>query len=244
MSGEFHINGKRFCAATDLAGEFPYTYNDIVALAQSGSITATQMEQQWFVNVESLVAYMDSCSVEKEVRAQLQATSLQQTELVRDVVLRRRETYLRRANRIKTRALFMATALCCLGFLVGGIIYTAPDQQALFATITQINNVLPGQLVGLVSGTGDESRSVTENDITAPVVTSLYSGEQTGILLLPQGVATSTQVEQLFSDRVQLTQLPSGRSVVTQVNAMGEMVGPSIPYVVVPVNTVTTTSDR
>jgi excisionase family DNA binding protein len=243
MLSFIEIDGKKYHGVSQVATEVGYSRDYISKLARDKKIIASQVGRQWYVDLESLKAYIDQITLESKNRQQQLS---EERRLERLAAARRR----REAARRKVVKNFSRAALH--GMVVSALVFGVGFGYVLSGAIDTHNKLAAGESVSpllaqLATALQKFPIAIDTEVVPAPPQVAVQFAEtgmslatldtaSNGVLLLPhQNGATSTDPTELFSDKVEIVTDESGQTYVARVKEDGEVKG-RIPYVVVPVN--------
>jgi len=199
MESEFLIGNRKLLPLKKAAEKVSYSRDYVARLAREGKIAALQVNRQWYIDPESLQNFFEVAQFELRARAdytsELRRGELEAIELWQhdQLALERRRRLV--PQRVVVQTVFMLTLSVCAGFLVYSSVALATPQQ-LEALLGQLlhTETAPAPVVGPPG----YSWGVVGNVLIQDEVINLDNG----IVLLPGMGATTTTVEEFFSDPV------------------------------------------
>lgn len=237
MVSSLEINGTELQPIRAAAERTGYSRDYITRLAREEKIVASQIDRQWFVDVDSLQKYAETVADEQALRKQ----QLSEERRLERLAIEKKSTDTqkvksslpRKSLPLSSQALALGVLFIGLGF--GFLLNQMPMMSSGFST-----QVASAPLLQSLQGhspllVGDQEVSISGVNFSHESVgLSTMEGASNGILLLPQGSSSSTNPTELFSDDVKVMVDESGNEYVARVNEQGQVVE-KIPFVVVPV---------
>lgn len=244
MDSALEIDGKKLHSIRDAAQSVSYSRDYVTRLAREGKIVATNVGRQWFVDLESLMRYVEQSAVEQLVRKKQLSEERKQEKLSAELKDRQISNHNERTRFLKVRALVVTFFVLSSGLLAGFVAYeTVFDPNAFLSFGIEVNNASkkPPLTANTFATLGDTSTEVMQAELTPKVDEALQTkvihslGDiENGILLLPEGESSVTP-EDVFSDTVLVKDLPDGGQAVVRLDAEGNEVGNKMPFAVIPV---------
>ncbi|MBP9836903.1 MAG: helix-turn-helix domain-containing protein [Candidatus Pacebacteria bacterium] len=242
MSTYIEINGKALIPLKEAAKKIAYSRDYLAKLARDQKIVATQVGRQWFVDMISLQAFLDEATLEQEVRNQ-HLREERRRELLAKKNLEKLAIDIASAQIASpAKSFLVATMVLFLGLFTGvmlnssnGLIASLGDK---FPSSTFMAQVINENVVT----TADEKELTLFTEINEyPLfvdeaeVDSMKSFEN-GIILFTEGeeIKNKEQIQNLFSDNVQVELSEHGQGVVTYVGKEGEI--SQFPFITIPEN--------
>lgn len=202
------ISGKE---AAKKAG---YSADYIARLAREQKIVGTQIDRQWFIDVESLRHFLNSAKIEKEARKR----KLQE-ERVKERALREERVagdtdITSKAHKASLETIIASGVVAVVAVLIG------TSAVSLYSSLLGPSNNVAQVNIQNVATQGNTLSDAIQpifTEVTAPVASSTY-GE--GVLLLSPDTSTATveKVQGMFSDPVEVTLVDgtTGRVIVEE----------------------------
>lgn len=241
MTGVLEIDGKFLHPIKEAAGAVSYSRDYITRLAREGKIVASYIGRQWFVDVDSLKHYIETAVIEQEVRKKQLSAERKLERQLRGSAEAQRRQHLKKAESLHTRAVVAASFVLGFGLLSGVATHqliTSSESSGLQVASTQTSQVSQSSMESVIIN--DDTNFIPLSNDSDQLVNASLTQElrpmgdvQNGIILLPSG-STAT-VTELFSDKVVVREMPDGTEGVVRVDAAGNVVGNTMPFVVVPV---------
>lgn len=240
MSNALQINGRTLHSIKDAVEVVSYSRDYITRLAREEKIVAALIGRQWFVDIDSLKSYTEVSAMEQELRKKLLSEERKKERQLREAADRQNTLHIKKEKASHYGAAVAACLILGLGLLGGWAadFLISPQQKSSPVNTFNLAQVNRTQVTDVVSANQVPTIAQVETAPAQPVFSNPevqpLEGIENGILLLPQ--ATSSEVSDLFSDRVVIKQLPSGEQVAVRVDKDGKEYGNPIPFVEVPVN--------
>lgn len=241
MTSTLEIDGKNLYPIKDAASLVSYSRDYITRLAREKKITATYVGRQWFVDLDSLKNYVDTSTLENEIRKKQLSAERKNEGQLRKVVEQQRTLHLKKAKSLHTRAAVTASLVLMFGLMTGlathqSISNSNVSQPQVANTYdTQINQLpdpVPEVIVEPVITKKDEDETGSVEYLHTQEIRPI-GDIRNGVLLFPDG--NDTNLENMLSDKVIIKDLPDGTKIVVRVDAAGREVGNAMPFIVVPV---------
>lgn len=241
MSPALEIDGKSLYPIKDAAKLVSYSRDYITRLAREKKITAAHVGRQWFVDLDSLKSYVETSTLENEIRKKQLSAERKHEGQIRKVVEQQRTLHLNKAKSVHTRAVVTASLVLMFGLVTGlttnQLISNSNVAQPQVANtydaqINQLPNPVPEVTVDTsVTITDEVEKSLIEYQNTQEI--KPIGDIRNGVLLFPDG--GNTNLESMLSDKVVIKDLPDGTKEVVRVDVAGREVGNAVPFVVVPI---------
>ena len=257
MAAGIEINGVSLIPIKEAAVAVSYSRDYVSRLAREGKIVASQIGRQWFVDLDSLMAFSKIAEVHDEARKQALRTE-RKSELKTNEALNGLESFtLAKVRGHHFDAVGVSLATLCLGFVVGISLYSASQfsTSPVFAFATYWSSLSDSLLPettnypALVS----ESLATIDEPKETLLLTSLFERPvffteqdtrrleaKDGVLVFAQGeLASAAEVETLFSDDVTITFTADNSGVIKYEQTSGRVVEypfVSVPDLVAPIN--------
>ncbi|MEN9920691.1 MAG: hypothetical protein RL538_584 [Candidatus Parcubacteria bacterium] len=235
MSSTLQINGKELQNIRVAAERTGYSRDYITRLAREERVVASQVNRQWFVDLDSLVSYAATVASEQKVRQVKLSEERKQERLEKERTQKKGRGKLRPVKLHSLKTQVLATSVLMIGLGVGVGLSQLP---VLSSTETQVASA-PLVSQGVVAGdvppaavSGETISGVPFSHESVGVAT--LEGVDQGILLLPQDEAGVADPSLLFSDEVKVMTDDDGAKYIARVDEHGKVVE-MIPFVVVPV---------
>ena len=245
MSSALKINGRTLHPIKEAVEVVSYSRDYVTRLAREEKIVASLVGRQWFIDLDSLKQYTEVSAMEQELRKKQLSEQRVKERQMRDAAEKQNTLHLKKAQATKHHAVLVASLVLGFGLLTGWATHflLSPIQintPSVTSNLAQVNTGKTTEVVkaSTVSANSQSGGGLATSTFSRRTVEQM-SDVQNGILLLPQ--ATSSEVEDLFSDTVKTKQLPSGERVVVQVDAEGNEYGVPVPFVEIPVHQSQTT---
>lgn len=241
MAGALEIDGKILHPVRDAARSVSYSRDYITRLAREEKIIASNIGRQWFIDLDSLKQYIETISVEQEIRKKQLSEERKVERLAREASQKQRTLHLKKAKNLNTRAAVVASLVLISGLLSGFVVNeflsslkSSGSQVAATHSSQDIQDVASVSVAA--DDLGESSSSEDASSVTSQLTQELRSlGDiQNGILLLPSS-SSSSDVSELFSDEIVVRELEDGTEVIVRVDEFGEVVGNPISFVTIPV---------
>lgn len=231
MSAALEINGKKLQPIKEAATLVSYSRDYVTRLARENKITATTVGRQWFVDVDSLVAYAEQSKLEQELRKKQLSDERKQEIKIKTAVDKLQEARQAKVRFLHVRAVVVTMFILCSGLLAGVIAH-----ETLIAKNTVRDTLLPANQTASVIETEQKTDSIADFIDREYRTRSLrpIGDVAEGVLILPSGAATLTAAE-VFSDEVIVREAADGTQTVVRVDQAGNEIGEGLPFVVVPV---------
>lgn len=234
MKDVLEIDRKNRFSIKAAATATGYSRDYITKLARDGKIVATQVGRQWYLDLESLTQYATIADLEQKVRNKHLSEERRNERLVAEMIdenIARREKILSgffRQAQVSASLLLLGLVISSFG-LTGFFASQAVPLKNQAAAVAQESS---GER-DAVSSAGIEFSTTEEAEVRP------FATDTEAIVLLPvsQSEGDLLKEEELFSDSVVVQTDESGQTTVHLVDAQGNISGPGIPFVKVPVNT-------
>lgn len=241
MSVTFEINGKKLQNIKSAAELTSYSRDYITRLAREKKIVASQIDRQWFVDIESLKQYESVVALEQRVRQQQLSEERKRERQARAVENQPPVLQKYPSRKISARAKRAAVATVALAALLVFVLQYAPltmlSRQVASAPL--VGHVKQNKAMSSDTGTtpevpvaGAETLTFVEGEkMVAPM-----SGIENGMLFVPHSSssADALDVSEFFSDEVTVVVEEGERTYIVRHNERGEVVE-RIPFMAVPV---------
>ena len=250
MTENVEINGVNLIPIKEAAVSVSYSRDYVSRLAREGKIVASQIGRQWFVDLDSLVAFSKIAEAHDEARKQELRTE-RKSELKTKEALDGLETFtLAKVRGHHFDAVGVSLATLCLGFVVGISLYTASQfsTSPVFALVTYWNSLsdsLIPEVTNYPALVSESLATIVEPKetllLTSLVEKPVFFTEQDtrrleakdGVLVFAPGeLADEADVEALFSDDVTVTFTDDNSGVIKYEQTSGRVV--EYPFVSVP----------
>lgn len=235
MTSSLEINGSELQNIRLAAERTGYSRDYITRLAREEKIIASQINRQWFVDIDSLMKYADDVASEQSLRHQQLSEERRQERLALEKdnpSTKKTRTHSKRGMTLRSQTL--AVGVLSLGLGLGFLLNQLPTLSSGFNTqvaSAPLVQSLEEQTPGIDSVETDSTEGVNFSESTE---FSPIKGASEGILLLPQEGSSSTNPAELFSDDVEVLTDEHGQQFVARIDESGQVVE-KIPFVVVPV---------
>jgi hypothetical protein len=242
--GSIQVGNKSLVSIKEAVSSVPYSRDYITRLAREKKIVAANINRRWYIDLDSLKKYREQADEERELRKE-QLREERKRERVVDVDVKKQKTVRdHQAAKIHVRSLTASLLIAAAGLFAGTAAYNAAPHFLTAASPqrSQVSQVPAAVSEGVVVPASSATAEVPIADswlqpAFVQEVRSMGGDIENGVLLLPELTASATP-EQLFSDMVEVHELPEGGRVVVPVDAAGQPTGAPIPFVVVPVKVV------
>lgn len=257
MSAHIEIDGTTLVSIKVAASRVGYSRDYVSRLAREGKIVASQVGRQWFVDPVSLQNFAAEAELVESVRKQelsLERKRERQTKervIILDDIVPTHVATIQRDSLLSTAAVFLVA-------IVSG--------SVLYSTVEFFNLAIPtdpalraNPVVSLSPDAINEPHTEVETTFATMLHTTIlerpvFSAEQTteelvagagvGLVLLPRAgsLKKAEEVQELFSDPVEVEFGSDGRGTITMLRSSGESA--VFPFVTVPVRTEMGESDK
>ncbi len=246
MSSALEINGQKLYTIKDAAQVISYSRDYITRLAREEKIVATLIGRQWYVDLESLKDYVDSVSVEQEIRKKHLSAERKRERVVHEVVEKKEVEHSTRVKGLHIRAAVAACVVLGLGVFSGWVIDELGVISQVTPTLSFVEPAAPQQTAQVSGANAVASIELPAGTLLPPgayatdtvvFTQTTFVSTSTGILLLPNisDKERVLQIRELFSDPVVIRENEDGQRVVVRVDEYGNEMGEEIPFVSVPV---------
>lgn len=234
MASTLQIDHKEMHDIRSAASASGYSRDHVASLARAQKIVATQVGRQWYVDLDSLVSYTEITKLEQKVKqkhlSEERRSSSEITERLEASRLARKQAYENRTKKVTSTV----ASLLVLSTLIGGsLTYFAPE---VFSSLNEQLASAPNaaDFNPVIVTDGQSRRALNGETITTfsdgGVIVATLATPEEAIVLLPEGLATSTEV---FSDEVTVVYDATGnRRLVLKKDSESE----GIPFVEVKVS--------
>lgn len=255
MSSNVEINGVTLVPIKEAAKIASYSRDYVTRLAREKKIVATQIGQQWFIDIISLKSFVEASALEQTVRQQQLSLERKREQTMKEETEKIKKSFKGRRHDIRFQAQLVSCLALTFGLLVGTSLYTISSltSEKNFHIVgikfgpTLIDSDSPEfglsqniednliltqatpQVVTVLSDVSDKPVFVDESKVT-----ELSKVDTQGIFLLPQNgqMQDINQVREMFSDDLSIEYIDDGAGVIVYVRESGERV--EFPFVSVP----------
>lgn len=234
MSTTVQIDGKTLRPIKEAAEHVSYSRDYITRLAREKKIRASYVGRKWFVDLDSLQQYESHARHEQEVRKKHLSAERKREQELHQAVQKQSSTHAQRARSFHLRAMVTSSLVLSFGLVSGFLTH----QYLLLANQQQVAASAQSHTpVEMRHASPSPSPTVPAAANTAPLpptqeVESM-GDVRNGVLLYP--AATTTPVNDLFSDEVVVEEQVDGSVVLFQLDAAGEPMGEPIPVLTIPI---------
>lgn len=233
MKDVLEIDKKNMFSIKAAATATGYSRDYITKLARDGKIVATQVGRQWYLDLESLTQYATIADLEQKVRNKHLSEERRNERLVAVMI----DENLARREKIQSGLFRQARVSASL--LLLGLVVSSFGLTGFFASqAIPLKNQAAAVAQESLTQSDFISSEEMEFSTTKEAGVSSFAADNEAILLLPvnQNQGGTLEEESLFSDSVLVETDASGQTTVRLVDAQGNVSGPGIPFVKVPVN--------
>ena len=226
MSSDFEIDGKKLHTIKTASEQTSYSRDYITRLAREEKIVASQIDRQWYIDIESLKAYQVDAALEQKTRQQQLSEERKRERQAHapDVSFGKMDIQKGKSTSHVRRTV---VAVAALSILVGSVLHSSPyfreGIQVAAVFTDQFQNTLLSTSTSILASSPVDSEINFEP--TTVRVTEL-SHLKNGVLLLPaaSGTTTSEDVSELFSDEAHVVTDETGQSFVVRVDGEGKVI--------------------
>lgn len=240
MADALEIDGKFLHPIKEAAELVSYSRDYITRLAREKKITAIYVGRQWFVDLKSLKAYVETSTLEQEIRKKQLSAERKHENQIREAAKEQHTLHLKKAESLHMRSMLVASLVLMFGVMTGVVTHqliSNPSQPQVASTYDakEISSS-----IAIVPPTDIDSSTTSVNEAMSDFVEfrqmeelRLIGDIRNGVLLLPTDDQAS--IAEMLSDRVVVREMPDGTEVVVRVDATGHEVGNAMPFITVPV---------
>lgn len=222
--------------AAELSG---YSRDHVTSLARGNKIVAAQIGRQWYVDLESLQQYAHITQLEQKVKqkhlGEERKSGHELIEKLEEAKNRKVESKKKHTQKMKTSALALLLLSTAVGTSLGVYspeVFNSMSEQVASAPGYAANQAQSFATDGELLIPVTPSTQTTFSDGSVQV--STLAEPQQAIVLLPKGLASSTEV---FSDEVKVVYLENGGK---RIFLSDDSEDEGVSFVEVPVSSITT----
>lgn len=235
MSSAVQLGSVQLIPVKEAAEFVPYSRDYVARLAREGKVAAVQIDRQWFVDVISLQNFFAHATIEESVRKRHLSGKRKRDLEVKEVYQQQLQTIYTKHNSAHKTAVVQTGFVVACGLAAGLFFTTAQDWNVAnhFESLAQIFLHTPTVQTAAVSAVNVETITALQAVDTRVDINDEVLDVRNGIVVLPGVQASTTVVEDFFSDpvTVEMTSTTTGEIRNTINNE-------TIPFVKVPETTV------
>jgi len=246
MSDTLKIDGKELFSIKDAARLTGYSRDYVARLAREKNITAAYIGRKWFVDLSSLKSYIESVTLEKEIRKKRLSEERKRERELRNRLLEENTVRLKKVHAFNIKAAAATGVVASLGILVGVFVWRTVPLSFVYSDFGYDDRPRPAQLAQVNYSLEDNRKEEGLNSVISSarkereIQTSATAGNiwrslgeiDRGIILFP---AATTTLGRVFSDPVTIVTLANGSKAVVLTDENGNRSGEPIPVVEIPV---------
>ena len=232
MSNALVIDGKTLQPIKDAALVVSYSRDYVTRLAREEKIVAKLVGRQWFVDIDSLKQYAEASAMEQELRKKRLSEERKQERLMKEAVEEKNTLHIEQSEGMHARAVSVASLVLGLGLVAGWGTYSILSLESIQFGIVNTAQISQQDESDAIGVSEDTAESMVHTPAFAQRSIDTLPSDN-GVLLIPN--ASSSTVEELFSDEVVVVHGDDGSAVVNRVDENGEVVGNEVPFVIVPI---------
>ena len=245
MSTPIEINGNGLVPLKEAARKIAYSRDYLAKLARDKKITATHVGRQWFVDMHSLNAFLNETALEQEVR-NLHLSEERRRELLAKKKLEKLTADMELAkSAASAKSFLVATMVLFLGLFTGVVLSSSDNVTTnlnyIFSANTFMAKVINDKAAPAVDQINKAEHTVFSDVNEYPLFVDEaeirpMTGTENGIVLFTEGgqIKNKEQIQQLFSDEVQVQFSEPGQGIVIYTNEKNE--NSQMPFLIIPEN--------
>jgi hypothetical protein len=133
MSKSLFVGGKEYMPSTDAAKLFGYTSDYISRLAREKRIVAACIDRRWFIEKDSLTAFLQQTDEEKKKRSDALKIQRRAEQMVHT---EKKKAYLSKQKKNMQTAAIQTVAVLLCGFFLGGLGWTVSENDLTIDMMT------------------------------------------------------------------------------------------------------------
>ena len=241
MSAAIDINGKKLLPIVEAISVVDYSRDYVTRLARERKIVATQIGRKWYIDIDSLKNYQATAQAEQEIKKRRLSDQRKKDLAIKEMKEEKSRAARKKLQR-KTPAMLVMAAIVLSGMGLG--VWLEPAAKEGFSDLDQLANVrtglpetTPGHLtVAEIKELQDLSASKELIPSFSANASQRILDAENGLLLMPLGAKSTTEVDDYFSDPITTVIDEDGVTSVVRTDENGEPVGEEIPFLIVPIN--------
>ena len=172
MSESIEIHGKEYATSTELARRVSYTSDYIGRLAREKKINAAQVHRRWYIQTDSLMAFIDTSELNKKERS-----DALKTQRNKERAVHKKEKSKQRKQDIAHSSVVFAQAFVVLmcGISMGFLGWTTLHQNLMAGDMAHGAQIVAQDIMQAVTGYDVQNNNTSTYSTTVHMTASALS---------------------------------------------------------------------